>query len=240
MNYALIFAGGSGVRMNAKSKPKQFLELGGKAIIIHTLEYFEYHAEIDAICVVCLADWIGQLSELLRKNHFQKVKWIVPGAETGQLSIFAGVTELYQNSTAPDKDVVLIHDGVRPLITAQLISDNIESVKRRGSGITVHPVAETVVLSEGGEIRQIYDRSRCKLAKAPQSFWLADIMDAHQRAAQEGLIDIIDSASLMKLYGYSLHEVDGPPENIKITTPADFYIFRAIYEARENSQIWGL
>ena len=240
MNTALIFAGGSGTRMNSKSKPKQFLELNGKAIIIHTLEYFERCSEIDNIAVVCIEDWIDYLKELLKKNFITKVKWIVPGGSTGQESICNGLKAIYADCPDPKDSVVLIHDGVRPLISEQLIMDNIECVKKHGSSITVVPQNETVVsIDDTNMICGTTERSTARIARAPQSFILEDIMEAHRKAIAEGKNNMIDSASLMMEYGHKLHVVEGPIENIKITTPSDFYIFRAIFEARENSQIFG-
>lgn len=239
MNIALIFAGGTGTRMNTKSRPKQFLELNGKAIIVHTLENFENHPEIDAICVVCIESWIEYLKDILERNFIKKVRWIVPGGETGQDSIRNGLEAIVKD--CPEDSVVLIHDGVRPLINDKLISDNIAKVRECGSAITVTPAIETIVAADcKNEITKITDRKQCFLARAPQSFILKEIMDAHHKAIAEGIHDMIDSASLMKHYGHSLFTVDGPVENIKITTPMDFYLFRAIYEVRENSQIFGL
>ena len=240
MNYALIFAGGAGMRINSLSKPKQFLELNGKEIIIHTLEHFETHPEIDRICVVCIEGWINHLYNQIEKYWIKKVSWIVPGGDTGHLSIKNGLRTILADSRSPSEDIVLIHDGVRPMIDAQLISDNIACVKENGSAITVTPVTETVTITSGGKIENIIERQGCKHAKAPQSFRLADIMDAHNKAECDGKHDFIDSATLMHQYGYRLHEVEGPLENIKITTPSDFYMFRAICEAKENSQIFGI
>ncbi len=239
MNVALIFAGGTGSRMNSKAKPKQFLELNGKAIIIHTIEWFEQHPEIDAICVVCIAEWIDYLKELLARSFIHKVKWIVPGGNCGQESIFNGIKAIH-DAGVPEDSVVLIHDGVRPLISEKLISDNIECVRKNGSAITVTPAIETIISTNcENQVENITDRKLCKLARAPQSFVLRDIYAAHQKAIADGRMDMIDSASLMKYCGHTLFTVDGPVENIKITTPMDFYLFRAIYEARENSQIFG-
>ncbi len=134
---ALIFAGGSGVRMNQAARPKQFLELDGKAIIIHTLEHFEQHPDVDSICVVCLAEWIPYLNDLLAKHQIQKVRWIIPGGDSGQESISHGLEAIIQDAQNPKDTIVLIHDGVRPLIEAKTISDNIHSVKEFGSSITV-------------------------------------------------------------------------------------------------------
>jgi 2-C-methyl-D-erythritol 4-phosphate cytidylyltransferase len=241
MNTALIFAGGSGIRMNAKAKPKQFLELNGRAIIIHTLEYFENHPEIDSICVVIIESWIDYLKELLERYSFKKVKWIVAGGTTGQESIFNGLQAIYNDNKETEDCIVLIHDGVRPLINDSLISNNIASVRKFRSAITVSPAIETIITAnENNQIERVTDRKFCLHARAPQSFFLKDIYTAHKKALDENIHDMIDSASLMKYYGYKLYTVEGPVENIKITTPMDYYLFRAIYEARENSQIFGI
>ena len=240
MNTALIFAGGAGRRMHSAGKPKQFLELHGKPIIIHTLEHFERHPEIDAIAVVCIAGWIDYLKDLLIRFHIKKVRWIVPGGETSQESTRAGLGILEANCD-PKNTVVLIHDGVRPLITEKLISDNIAAVRQYGNAITAAPAIETIItVDENEDVTALIDRQSCRLARAPQSFKLCDIIAMHKRAMDEGYDKMIDSASLMIHYGRKLHLVEGPAENIKITTPSDFYIFKAIREARENMQILGI
>ena len=240
MNTALIFAGGAGRRMHSAGKPKQFLELHGKPIIIHTLEHFDRHPEIDAIAVVCIAGWIDYLKDLLIRFHIKKVRWIVPGGETSQESTRAGLGILEANCD-PRDTIVLIHDGVRPLITEKVISDNIAAVKEYGNAITAAPAIETIITVDGNEdVTELIDRQSCRLARAPQSFYLSDIIAMHQKAMADNYDKMIDSASLMIHYGVKLHLVEGPAENIKITTPSDFYIFKAIQEARENMQILGL
>ncbi len=239
MNIGLIFAGGSGVRMNTKGMPKQFLQMNGKAIIIHTLEYFERCKDIDAIVVVCLEEYIEYLQSLLSANRITKVKRIVPGGKCGQESIYHGLCAAEE--IADGEDIVLIHDGVRPLISEELLSSSIQMVKEKGNAITVTPATETIVQTENGEtISNIIDRKSCYIAKAPQSFYLKDILKVHRQAIVDNKCDCIDSASLMREYGYSLNLLEGSNENIKITNPSDFYILRAILEARENSQIFGL
>ena len=143
-NVAVIFAGGTGSRMNNVSRPKQFIELNGKPVIIYTLELFENHPKIDGIVVVCLETWIDFLKELLNKFHITKVASVVPGGTTGQESIYNGLVrahELYGDDT-----VVLIHDGVRPLITEQTITDNIDTVVKYGNCITCVPATETFMV----------------------------------------------------------------------------------------------
>lgn len=237
MNVAMIFAGGTGSRMNTKSRPKQFLELHGKPIIIYTLEKFENHPLIDSIVVVCLKAWIPFLNRLIKKYNLTKIASVVPGGETGQMSIFNGLCEvekLYDSDS-----VVLIHDGVRPLIDEETITNNINCVLEKGNAITVAPAIETVTIKENkNEVGKIIDRSHCQMAKAPQSFILKDIIDCHRRAQKDNYTEAIDSASLFSHYGHKLYTVVGSNQNIKITTPADFFMFRAIMDAEENSQIF--
>lgn len=140
------------------------------------------------------------------------------------------------------ESIVLIHDGVRPLINEKVISDNIQSVIKYGSAITTAKVKETIlVVNEGtATIDYVPSRNNSRVAKAPQSFWLDDILKAHEKALSEGEKNCIDSCTMMQRYGYDLYLIDGPGENIKITTPEDFYTMRAILEAKENEQIYGL
>lgn len=240
MNIAVIFAGGVGSRMHSKERPKQFLEMYNKPIIIHTLEYFQNHPMIDAIVVVCIESWIPYLKELLYKFRIGKVKAVVPGGETGQLSIFHGLKaakEIAENKRA----IVLIHDGVRPLITEKLITDNIESVKMYGSAITSAKVKETILVvdEKDSSIDYVPSRNNSRVAKAPQSFWLDDILAIHEKALEKGETIWVDSCTMMQEYGFKMHLIDGPSQNIKITTPEDFYTMRAILEAKENEQIYG-
>ncbi len=239
MTNALIFAGGSGTRMNSKSRPKQFLQFYGKELIMHTLENFQNHFEINGIAVVCIEEWIPYLNKLLEKYGIDKVKAVVSGGVTGQESIFKGLKAI-KTFDKDEKSIVLIHDGVRPFINEDVISSCIKSVKEKGSAITVVPATETIITSEDGKISTITDRSKCCLARAPQCFYLDDILDAHHKAIKDGNLNMIDSASLMKFYGHELYTVQGNADNIKITTPADFYTFKALYEVRENQQIFGL
>ncbi len=238
MNIAVIFAGGSGQRMRTKDIPKQFLEMHRKPIIIYTLELFERNSEIDAIVIACIEEWIDYLSELLYKYRIEKVKKIVPGGNTGQMSIFRGL-EAAKEVSKGQEAVVLIHDGVRPLITDKVISDNIASVRKHGSAITTSTVQETIlVVNDDESIDYVPDRNHSRVAKAPQSFWLDEILEAHNKAQREGITDYIDSCTLMKHYGHSLFLVDGPGENIKITTPNDFFVMRAFLDAQENQQLF--
>lgn len=242
MNIGLIFAGGSGSRMNTKSRPKQFLDLNGKPILIYTIELFDNHPDIDAVIVVCLNSWIPFLQKMLKKFEITKVVSIVSGGVSGQDSIYKGLcaAEQYTKDREEDNPIVLIHDGVRPLITEETISDNIAKVKECGSCITTVPAIETVIINNHDSSLSIPKRSDCMMARAPQSFYLKDIIDAHRKSREEGKIDFIDSCSLMSHYGFKLGLVQGPMENIKITTPTDYFVLRAMVEVHENQQIFGI
>lgn len=238
MNVAVIFAGGAGKRMNTTSRPKQFLELHGKPILVYTLELFQQAPSIDGIIIVMLESWITYTEELIDKYRISKVKAVIPGGETGQESIFKGTGKAHE--LYPEDSIVLVHDGVRPLVDIDTIEKCIKSVEDHGTAITVSPATETIALKGEDSVGEILPRNECLLAKAPQCFRLGEFYRAHLRAIESGRSNFIDSASLMQFYGYKLHTVEGPVENIKITTPGDFYIFRAIADARENSQIFGL
>ena len=232
MNIAVIFAGGIGKRMNSNGTPKQFLNLNDKEIIIYTLEIFENSKEIDSIVVSCLEEKIMELQELVKKYNLKKVIKIVKGGETGQESIYNGIIAAKEISKN-ENSILLIHDGVRPLINQKVISDSINCVEKNKNAIIVAPAIETIIKSKENKIENIYERSTCFMARAPQSFYLRDILEAHEKARKDKR-EFIDSASLMKYYGnHKLYIVEGPSENIKITTPIDFYMFKAIKELQK-------
>jgi len=238
MNVALIFAGGTGERMNTHTKPKQFLELHGRPIIIYTLNHFENHPEIDGILIVCVENWIDELKKMIRQYSFEKIINIVLGGDGADMSIYNGLKSLAD--VCQNDDIVLIHDGVRPLINKELISANIAKVKERGNAITVEAARESIVrLCDNERIIEVPPRESMYTAKAPQSFKYGDIWPLYQKAISAGT-RTTDSAHLLSLYGIEMHTVVSTANNIKITAPADYYIYRALYEAMENQQILGL
>lgn len=239
MNIAIIFAGGSGVRMGA-GIPKQFLEINGKPILIHTLQLFQEHEEIDKIYLAMSADYIRYTEQLVLDYHIDKLEAVVQGGETAQDSIFNALQKAAEEN--PGDSVVLIHDGVRPLIAYSVISDNIESVKKYGSAITSTPCYETILVSKDGEqVDELPLRRESYAAQAPQSFYLKDIIEAHEaiRATENGYKDMVDACTIYRALGRQPHIVQGNRGNIKVTTPEDVYIFRALLQYRENEQAFG-
>ncbi|KRN21396.1 2-C-methyl-D-erythritol 4-phosphate cytidylyltransferase [Secundilactobacillus similis DSM 23365 = JCM 2765] len=221
--------------MHNGALPKQFLELHGKPIIIYTLEKFEQNENIDGIVVVCVKGWERYLRQKIELFNLKKVLKILTGGETAIESQFVGL-EFVKNHVKNDAEtVVLLHDGVRPLIDETTINKNIVSVQNNRSAITIVPAIETIGFSDtDGELDKFVDRSKCVMARAPQSYFLSDIYATHVKAQKEKKFEFVDSATMMQHYGFKLHTVLGNTNNIKVTTPTDFYIFRAILDAQES------
>ena len=232
MNKALIFAGGTGTRMNINSIPKQFLRVNGKPIIIYTIEIFEFLSEIDQIVVVCYEPWILKLKEYLKEFNIKKVIKVVSGGKTGQSSIYNGLISLKSLNTK-STDIVLIHDGVRPLVNINTIKSCIKQTKKYGNSITITKAIETVLVKEKNNIDKILNRELCYLAKAPQCFYFESILEAHKNSIKEKL-EFIDSASMMSYFNEKLYYIVGSQYNIKITTPVDYYVFKGILESQKE------
>ena len=240
-NIAVIFAGGSGKRMKYDI-PKQFLKVYGKEIIIHTLERFQYNKNIDLIYIGCIESYIDYLKELIKKYNITKVpkNGIVAGGATGQDTIYNILKRVDEDN--PDDSIVLIHDGVRPIIDDEIINDNIESVKKYNSAITVTKAFETPIISKDGEsVDEVLNRSIVYTAQAPQSFYLQDILECHNiiRKTTEGYNNpkIVDSCSLVKECDKEVHLIEGKRGNIKVTTYDDFAILLANYSANDYIQL---
>lgn len=235
----VIFAGGVGTRMTGSRVPKQFLKLGGTPVIAHTIAVFDSLQLIDRIVVVSPYDWIDHTKEVVRDKHFSKVLTVVPGGKTGQESIRAGVEALCDLAGVADDDVVLVHDGVRPLIDHATVKACVRSVEERGATATISRSVETVIEQRDGRVERVLNRDVCMLARAPQGFILGDFRREHRRAVKEGLLDFVDSISLMSYYGHEVFTVEGPSENIKITRPEDFFAFKGYSDLHEMKQLWG-
>lgn len=239
MNHAIVFAGGAGKRMRTSAKPKQFIELYGKPIIIYTLEVFEKHDEIDNVIIPCIAGWEDYLAELLDKYDIKKVSKILAGGKDTQESKMNALNHL--KNECKDDDIVILHDAVRPLVTEKMISDNLQAVKDYGSAITVVPFTETGVVSQDRiTTQETIIRNTLYIAKAPQSFYFKDVYDAHYQGQTMDPAITIDTCSLMTKLGRSLHLVPCETTNIKITDSEDYFVFKALIDLRESKDIFGL
>ena len=234
MNHVVIFAGGTGSRMNSKVLPKQFLKIYGKPVIIHTLEVFQRCESIDNIIVVIIGGWEDYLNKVSELYRITKVGKVVTGGDTGQQSIYNGLKEL-------DDGIVLVHDGVRPFISSRLIQENIEIAKKHKIAITCVKAKETLVSVEDSKINGVLTRDVSYMARAPQSFDIKLLKAAHEKAMADNNYSFVDSCAIVKNYFQEsdFYSVECGSENIKITTQEDFYLAKAMFSLEEDEQLYG-
>ncbi|SHI53517.1 2-C-methyl-D-erythritol 4-phosphate cytidylyltransferase [Lutispora thermophila] len=236
MNVAVILAGGHGTRMGIIDKPKQFIDVYGKPILIHTLEIFDANLDIDAIAVVCLDDWHEDLSIWLRKYELNKVKWIVRGGKTRQESVRNAI-EVIKTSCNGD-DIVIIHDAARPLVSNRIIKENIELAKKYGAVDTVIPTTDTIIRSkDGNKIFDVPVRRELYLGQTPQSFKYSIILEAHDKAVKDGILDATDDCQLVLNCNKDVYIVEGEKLNFKITTMDDLLLLKAIIKLGKIGEI---
>lgn len=227
-NIALIIAGGSGNRMG-QDIPKQFLHVDGCPIIIHTMQCFQRHPDVDVIAVVCLKGWETVLQAYVNQFNITKLKWIFPGGSSGMESIHNGIYGL-KNEGCGDDDLVLIHDSVRPLLSQDIISSNIAICKAYGYAITGIQCREAILESEDGFVSTTsIPRDTLIRTQTPQTFRLGNILDVHEEAKRKGIMDSVASCTLIaEVGGREMHIVPGSEKNIKITTVEDIEILKAL------------
>lgn len=231
MNIALIIAGGKGQRMNQEI-PKQFLNVNDKPVIIYTLEAFQTHPDIDKIGVVCVDGWHDILKAYARQYKIDKLDWVVSGGENGQSSIRNGVFEAERRYGG--SDIILVHDAIRPMVSHEIISDCIVQCKEHGSAIVVTP-CNTVILRRtiGDASDEVVPRDQLAVTQTPQAFPIKKLADAHRCALERGITNSIASCSLMIELGEPVHFSIGTETNIKLTTPDDLKIFKALLALRD-------
>ena len=243
MNIALILAAGVGQRMRNAGLPKQFLKLLGKPIIIYTLEKFEESTEIDQVVVVCHGSYIEYMERLLELYQMKKVKRVIVGGTDRQNSLQKGLRAIEDLGAASD-DIVVVHDGVRPMLTLATIKENIRVAKQYGCAMTVHPVTESVVVTDSDQvgIDDFKKRTDTYSLTAPQSFRLDGLKKAYggESGTEHEGMPLLDAAMVYANSGGEVHLVKEQNSNIKITTPEDFYYLRAILDLEENKYIFGL
>lgn len=228
MNIAVIFAGGVGMRMGA-AVPKQFLEICGKPVLAHTLALFQNHSKIDGIWIVAAKNCFDRVNDIVKRFAITKCRGLAEGGNSAQESIYNGLKAVAAKESGDT--IVLLHDGVRPYITSEVISANIAGVMANGNAVTFTPCFETLVISEDGKrISDIPPRRMSYSAQAPQSFRLSDILAAHEkiRALPGGYTDMVDQATICWKLGIPINLVPGNRGNIKITTPEDIVILEAL------------
>lgn len=227
----IIAAAGQGKRMNSKVN-KQYLKLGNKPILSHTIDVFEKSLWIDEIIIVTHSDEVEYCKENIVKAYaFKKVKKIIAGGSKRQESVFNGLKSVDKRC-----DIVMIHDGARPFVREEYIFNSIDEVmKYKAVGVGV-PVKDTIkVVDEEKYVRNTPDRKFLWAIQTPQTFDYVLLMKAHEKAIEEGFFGT-DDTSLVERINQKVKMILGSYENIKITTPEDLYIGEAILKNREKSK----
>lgn len=232
MNIALIIAGGRGMRMGQEI-PKQFLTVHDKPVIAYTMEAFQKHPDVDAIAVVCVEGWESILAAYARQYGISKLQHIIPGGENGQSSIRNGVFELEKHYSP--NDIVLVHDAIRPMVSQAIISGCIATAREKGSAIVTIPCQEAMLETEDQlSTHSSYPRDRLKRTQTPQGFPIGKLADAHRRALEKGITNSVASCTMMVELGETIFFCAGSEKNIKLTTPDDMEIFKALLALRES------
>ena len=234
MNTAIIIAGGSGRRMG-QDIPKQFINVYDKPVIVYTLEGFQQHPQIDAIEVVCLDGWHDVLRAYASQFGITKLKWITGGGATGQESIRNGVFAL--EGVLADDDTVIIHDGIRPLIDAEVLTDVIVTCEKYGNAVTSMPYNEQIFIMDD-EISTVkyIPRETIRRVATPQAYKFGQLRDAYREAfaTKTGIYGSSYANTMMADLGDRLYFAAGSDKNIKLTTKDDLELFKAYVKADKD------
>lgn len=226
-NIALIVAGGTGSRMQIDI-PKQFININDKPVIIYTLSAFQKHPEIDAIEVVCLEGWHDILKAYAKQFGITKLKWVISGGNTVQESIRNGVFNL-EGTCSPD-DIIIIHDGIRPMIDESVLSDVIVKCRRHGNAVTSMPYNEQIFIADDEESTTKYiPRETLRRVSTPQAYKFSLIDSKYHEAfeSEKGIYGSAYTNTMMTDLGVRLYFAAGSEKNIKLTTREDLELFKA-------------
>lgn len=226
MVFGVVLAGGIGSRMGNIEKPKQYLNIGNKPIIIHTLEKFYINQSFEKIIVLCPQEWINHTKNLIQKHIGDNDKIaVVCGGATRNETIFNAISYIEENYKIGEDDIIVTHDSVRPFITHRIIEENIKYAKEYGACDTVVPATDTIVCSENNQtISSIPDRSKMYQGQTPQSFKILKLKSLYESLTDEEKEILTDAAKIFVMKGEEVYLVDGEVSNIKITYPYDLRV----------------
>ena len=227
--FALLTAGGVGNRMG-QDIPKQFMTVDNVPVIIYTLQAFQNHPAVDAICVPCLSGWEVVLQSYAKQYGITKLQWICQGGSSNQESIFNGLMAL-KEAGCDDEDIVLIHDGVRPLVSEEIITNNIETCKKFRYAVTGLVCKEAIMRLGDGVVQRLdIPREQLIRTQTPHTYHLGDLIQAHRDAQAKGVRNTVASCTLLAELGVDdQHLVMGSEKNgLKLTKPEDVELFLAL------------
>lgn len=233
MNIALLTAGGIGTRTH-QDIPKQFFSVDNKPVLIYTMEAFQNHPGIDEICVVILDGWDKILWSYAKQFNITKLKYVTVGGKNGQESIFNGLKAIRKCNS--DDTVVMVHDGNRPLVGADIITDSLVKQNQFGSAVATIPCTEVVLISKNGmDSDETIPREQLYRTQTPHSYYLGDLWAAHIEAQKRGMTNTAASCSLMLELGKKTIFSKGSEKNLKITTLEDLEIFEALLKSKRSA-----
>ena len=236
MVVGMLLAGGIGQRMGA-SVPKQFLEVEGKPIILYPLEIMENHPLIDAVEIVCVADFIDQMWEIVKNAGLQKVKWIVAGGSTAHESHRNGILAL--KDIMGKDDILMIHMSSYPLANAEIMTDCINSAKKNGNGCTARPILYSVYFTDDRKTStEQIDRDRLMLCTIPYAFNYGEVSELYDRAYAEGkgVKGNVFTNTLYCDYGKRIYFTRDSETNMKVTTPEDLKLMKAYLDVMKEEE----
>lgn len=238
MVVALLTAAGVGSRMG-QDIPKQFIHVDNKPLIIYTLEAFQNNPSIDAIVCVTLPNWIDVVKAYAMQFNITKLKWVVPGGDSGQESIHNGLMAIKEDPDTDDDTIVMIHDGNRCLVSNEIIANSLAVFKEHGSAVAAIPCVEAVFFSEDDGLSSVTSIPREQLyrTQTPHTYTLSKILWAHDEAAKKGLTNTAASCTLMQALGETVYFSKGSEENLKITTTDDLALFKVLLHTKMESWI---
>ena len=236
MNIAVIIAGGVGRRMN-HDIPKQFIHIYGRPVLVYTLENFQKHPEVDAIEIVCIDGWEDMVWAYAKQFNITKLKWIVPAGSTCQESIRNGIMAL-EKHVSPD-DIIIIHDGIRPMLEATVLSDVLRVCKKHGNAVTAMPYNEQIFVvsdEDPNSTTKYIPRETLRRVSTPQAYVFKKVKEAYEKAFNEeiGIHGSSYTNTMMVELGERLYFAMGSDKNIKLTTKDDLELFKAYLKLEKD------
>ena len=236
MVFAAVFAGGIGSRMGNSDTPKQYLELGTKPVIIHTIEKFFVNDRIDEILVLCPKAWVAHTQDLIKKHlPAGKKITVVPGGATRNGTLENAIDYIEKNCVTNEETVIVTHDAVRPFLTHRIIEENVDAALKYGACDTVIPATDTIVESNDGKIiTSIPDRTKMFQGQTPQSFRLKELERVLASLTEDEKAILTDACKIFSIKNRDVYMVEGEVFNIKITYPYDMKVANTLLKGKDT------
>lgn len=234
MNIALLLAAGTDPTFQMDI-PKQFVNVYNRPVIVYTMEAFQNHPQIDAVMVACLKGWEDMVEAYARQFQISKLRWVIRGGRNGQETSKLAVDRLMECCSA--EDIIVIHDAIRPMVSADIISDSIDVCRRKGMGIAAVTSMDNVMMTDDGVTGRLsISRYAFRRIQTPQTYFMGELQRAHAEALEKDITGENDTNNMISRLGRNVHFSKGSDLNLKINTVEDIAMFKALY-AMKNGDI---